>query len=423
MPSSLAFSANKKTGFTLIELLVVISILAILSAVGLVSFQGIRARVLDAKYKADIDSIKKAYEKNYDPSLNNGNGGYKQVSGSDFASGATPKDINGNDYIVLPPANTDSSYPSYLACLDTTTGLSCVASPSNTNCKCAVSTQGGGAQVSSLTNPTCDPYGILGNGLKGYWKMDEGVGVATATDTSGNGNNGTPACSGTGCTNYPTFGSAGKLGSAATFNGRIDPNPVLSSYINVPYSATFGMTDKLTVAAWVYFPANGFNNPQKNNSNGSSPNGYVIVARTIGRNPWNIGQFKSVGFNGSNGRDLINGPGEIWVSLTLNGGTYHDYHTGSLTAGQWNHIAFTFNYTTGTTTIYQNGAVATGDSGGINTYSPGVQLNSALTASNSPVNIGTNGFNGQIDDVRIYNRVLSAAEIQALYNNNSGCAN
>lgn len=66
-------------GFTLIELLVVVSIIAILSAVGFVSFQNVRNNVLDAKKKADLDAIKKAYETNYDPTINGGQGGYKPL--------------------------------------------------------------------------------------------------------------------------------------------------------------------------------------------------------------------------------------------------------------------------------------------------------------------------------------------------------
>lgn len=72
-------------GFTLVELLVAMSIIGILSVVGLVSFQGIRAKALDGKIKADLNAVKMAYEMNYDSA-----GGYKPLEGRHFASGAIP---------------------------------------------------------------------------------------------------------------------------------------------------------------------------------------------------------------------------------------------------------------------------------------------------------------------------------------------
>lgn len=79
-------------GFTLVELLVAISIIAILSVVGLASFQGVRAKALDAKIKEDLNAIKMAYEMNYDA------GRYKPLVGSNFASGAIPTQPNGSPY-------------------------------------------------------------------------------------------------------------------------------------------------------------------------------------------------------------------------------------------------------------------------------------------------------------------------------------
>lgn len=52
-------------GFTLIELLIVISVIAILSIVGMVVYQGATTRSRDAKRKADLDAMYKAVEMFY----------------------------------------------------------------------------------------------------------------------------------------------------------------------------------------------------------------------------------------------------------------------------------------------------------------------------------------------------------------------
>ncbi|MBI2020056.1 prepilin-type N-terminal cleavage/methylation domain-containing protein [Candidatus Daviesbacteria bacterium] len=73
-------------GFTLIELLVVIAIISILSAIGITVFNGVSKKARDAKNKADIDAITKAYEVHYDPSTGN----YPPLQDSWFAAGQIP---------------------------------------------------------------------------------------------------------------------------------------------------------------------------------------------------------------------------------------------------------------------------------------------------------------------------------------------
>lgn len=63
----------RQNGFTLIELLVVISIIAVLSVVGMVVFTGVQKNARDARRKADIDSIANALEAHYNNcTVNNG---------------------------------------------------------------------------------------------------------------------------------------------------------------------------------------------------------------------------------------------------------------------------------------------------------------------------------------------------------------
>lgn len=55
----------KRSGFTLIELLVVVSIIAILSAIGLVTFSSVLKQGRDSKRQSDLRSIQSALEQYY----------------------------------------------------------------------------------------------------------------------------------------------------------------------------------------------------------------------------------------------------------------------------------------------------------------------------------------------------------------------
>lgn len=93
--------------------------------------------------------------------------------------------------------------------------------------------------------------------------------------------------------------------------------------------------------------------------------------------------------------------------------------TGSvITTGGWYHVTATFDKASTTATLYLNGqSVGT-------TTSPNIErggVANPLIGIHQQADLTTFAFNGLIDDVRIYNRALSASEISALYNNNNGC--
>ena len=81
-------------GFTLIELLVVISIIAILTTIGMTVYTGTQRSARDAKRRGDIDAIKKALEVNKQIS------GYQAISGTWFTAGIIPTE----------PKNTPGDY-------------------------------------------------------------------------------------------------------------------------------------------------------------------------------------------------------------------------------------------------------------------------------------------------------------------------
>lgn len=91
-------------GFTLVELLVVVSIIAILSAIGIVIFTGIQKSARDARRTSDIDAIAAALETTYRL------GFYQTVSNTNFSSGKLPNDpinVDPFQYSFATAANSD----------------------------------------------------------------------------------------------------------------------------------------------------------------------------------------------------------------------------------------------------------------------------------------------------------------------------
>ena len=82
-------------GFTLIELMVVIAIISVLAVMGFATFRGLTPRGNDAKRRADIDAINKAFEANYNATSFTP---YGAPSASWFGSGSIPRDPDGSIY-------------------------------------------------------------------------------------------------------------------------------------------------------------------------------------------------------------------------------------------------------------------------------------------------------------------------------------
>jgi chitodextrinase len=212
--------------------------------------------------------------------------------------------------------------------------------------------------------------GAAPTGLVGAYSFDAGSGSVLA-DLSGNGNNG--SISGA------TWTSAGRNGGALTFDGTND-------VVTVPDSASLDLSG-MTLEAWVRPTATG---AWRTIATKEEPANqvYGLFSSTDTGRPAGI---YSIGSKRS--QDIVRGPSALALS-------------------SWTHLATTYDGSNAR--LYVNGSqVAT------------MPLAGQVRQSTQPLRIGGNTvwgewFRGQIDDLRIYNRALSASELQSDMNSPVG---
>ena len=225
----------------------------------------------------------------------------------------------------------------------------------------------------SATTQTSTPTTI--NGQVGYWSFDSpDISGVTAYDRSGLANNGT-------LTNGPAQ-ILGKIAEALQFDG-------INDNVNLGAPASLDLSTNFSISAWVKVTAF------------SSLAG--IVGRGGGVNPGTIIIRSGTGGCVANG-----------FTFRINDGSNNaEACAGNKLTGTWYHLVM---------------VVGARGAAGLGGYVNGIKEVSLDTSAVGAINFSTDkwyiGFNqrnveylnGSVDDVRIYNRVLSAAEIQNLYN-------
>jgi hypothetical protein len=210
------------------------------------------------------------------------------------------------------------------------------------------------------------------SGLVGHWRFDASTGTLAADSAGSN--------DGTLVNMDSSDWVSGKIRNALDFDGSDD-------YVNAGNSSSVGLTDNFTYAAW--------------------------VKTELDSHVHSLYDKDSIGGDTSNTAQI-----KIWSSNYLilhknNGATTGTLNT--IPQNTWTHIAVT--YASGTSKFYINGDLDNTDN----------TVTGTFTATTYDMYIGRRGndtaenFNGQIDDVRIYNRVLSDGEIAELYNGGTGC--
>jgi hypothetical protein len=225
-------------------------------------------------------------------------------------------------------------------------------------------TEGNANKTITLTRQVFLPHA---NPLMARWKLDENGGTAAA-DASGNGNAGTLGGS-------PVWTAPGKVGTAAlTFN--------TTTSVSVPDSSFLSPTTGITVSLWV-----------KATSWGTSSDSVQVLGKGLytWNNPYRFRKESS----DARFHFTLAGVGDV-SSATFP------------TVGQWVHVAGTYD---GTDLVL---------------YYDGVERARITVAGSPAIGVvnqslvigqewgGSAGFTGALDDIRIYNRALTASEISGV---------
>jgi hypothetical protein len=249
---------------------------------------------------------------------------------------------------------------------------------------------------STLKQGVASSNGSLSSGLVGHWTFDgKDIAGVTAYDRSGQGNNGTLGNIET-FTNIPVR-TIGKIGQALNFNG--------STYVDLANPTSLNNISRKTISAWIY--------PRRISA--AADVGRILDKNHGATAGWlfficNAGDEGGVCEAGETNRVAFNrnfsGASGTWISSNNN----------AITLNAWQHVAITYDDSSVTNDpiLYVNGTP-------IEITERRTPAGSADNESGNALWLGNRngldgGFDGVIDDVRIYDRLLSGDEIKRLYN-------
>lgn len=218
-----------------------------------------------------------------------------------------------------------------------------------------------------------EPLDYGDTSLVGYWPLNEGTNTIAYDDS---GNNATGSWSGTqtGTNGYYSTGQGGGYQWAGAFDGNTD-------YVNFGSEARIQNLNGITFSLWIDPSATGTT--------------YLL-------NTW-LGSPTGIVFG------LTGSPG-VQFAMTPQGGSYTSASTSSYPSlNSWSLITGTYNGTKAS--LYING-ILVGTGSATSGLTPAGSSNLIIGKKSDSA---SNYFPGLIDDVRIYNRALSAAQIAAMY--------
>jgi len=214
-------------------------------------------------------------------------------------------------------------------------------------------------------------------GLKGYWSFNEGAGtVATnfASSTAGAANTGT-------LTNMEAADwVSGKMSKALSFDG-------VDEYVSVPDSSSLDLTTAMTISAWVYLTEA----PDATHGAG------VVVKGTA--TDGNAGSYELT---------LLSDLG-VYGRIYTNAAVSAQTAANLIPLNTWHHVVATYNKTS--LIVYVDGV-----SKATTAQTNNLEANNGILAIGTrPAQLTGAAFPGKIDEVRVYNTALTAAQVLALY--------
>jgi len=281
---------------------------------------------------------------------------------------------NAKKQLGIDQTNT-GSFPATTAAANGGAGLAASAGTTyqyivNTNVSpqtyCLAATKGSATYYITDSNGVPSPGSCTDAALVAEWKFN-----GNANDATSHGYNG--ALVGT-----PTLttGQNGSANGAYSFSGS-------GQYISFGNSTAFNSSD-ITMSAWI------------------KPTTVSGIQEILAKEM----QYK-VRMDGPNIDVLIGANGTSWTTTVTAAPGY-------LTVGSWSLVTTTISSSSNTVVVYINGT----QTGSYTLTNPivGYNTNSLYAAA-----YNTSGtaemFSGSMDDARIYNRALTSAEVQAIYNN------
>lgn len=367
--------------FTLVELLIVIGILAVITAFGAVNLISFKMK---KNFDLDVEKITQAIKSAQEKAIAQENSQGWSIRFTNSASS--------DDYFEIFPGTTYSSSTVVLrnslsssseltnpaAGSSKTISFSAISGKPLTAQVVSLKQKFGGKNAASIfVSNSGQIRSLFEDGLVGYWPFDEGSG-SVSYDASAYGNNGTinigAGGSQTTVTQAWSNGGTGKAGLAINFDGTDD-------YTNLP---SVNPTSAITVSAWI---------------KSALSSGYSGVYQIVSKYSAYI-----LGTGSAGGKNMC----FIIYTTTWQ---YNPCYTVN-DPQNWHHFVGTYDSSTGDRKIYVDGVLqgtATSTGSIANDTGP------IHIAHREGVAVGTDHFNGSVDDVRIYNRALSADEVKRLY--------
>ncbi len=376
---------KQKRGFTLLEILLVVGIISLLAGIVIIAINPGKqlAQVRNTERRSDIKQIKSAVEQYYIsvgryPISLTGISSLTEVCDTGSLSTTTDSEIDCTGLVDL-----TALVPTYITAIPvdpqaSTTdgaGYKVMIDPTNKIITTAPEAELSAFIAIGTTTPAEEEEGsTLGDGLVVHYLMNDNLATTNVLDNLSNYN-------GTAVRNTSLLTVAGEINTALAFNGSSD-------WVDIPGSTAVNMTTAVSMSAWV--------------KTTSTTGMHAIVGKLY---DWFDNRF----FGGANF-------GLWYVSDQLyvlyNGGAYYTVAAGLISDNNWHHIIGTLDVASNTATIYVDGNNQTIALTGV--QDPVISLG----VSTQNITIGKNNkagypyyFAGSIDDVRIYNRVLTEDEI------------